>query len=421
MPLLVRKLSVFRKGLVRERNLRTQAESTVDRLKETNERLKEKLMALTTQNEEYQEQKAMWEKKVATKTKQRTNEKRLDSIFASFGTKNVFERENNLLKEKTISLRKQRNNAGRRIEELEKQVKEMHSAGLTHSELFASVDREMMARDQALVQLKAEIKRLSFDLRTCNEEQQHEQHKWKEEKFMLEERIARMEQNREEGMEKKEEGQRNATGEQKSHENTTVPTRREGAMDHNRGQNGNGTTIAGTTGTTGTTGVRGSSTTTDLDKDKNTLALRTCIDQQLQKITTLKQRADQLERFWLEASQYDAFTVKFHLYKLRKVMPRREATIAIRRPIHQRDRNGHEESNGIAVVVERGGETFVHPVGTIVEVSLLGVEKGTRGAAEKGLRAFKLKYNDGSKTDWFEGRQHDEIMEMIISCIEGAS
>ena len=43
MPLLVRKLSVFRKGLVRERNLRTQAEATADRLKETVEKLKERL------------------------------------------------------------------------------------------------------------------------------------------------------------------------------------------------------------------------------------------------------------------------------------------------------------------------------------------------------------------------------------------
>ena len=34
IPLLVRKLSVFRKGLVRERNLRTQAEASLDRVRE---------------------------------------------------------------------------------------------------------------------------------------------------------------------------------------------------------------------------------------------------------------------------------------------------------------------------------------------------------------------------------------------------
>ena len=118
-----------------------------------------------------------------------------------------------------------------------------------------------------------------------------------------------------------------------------------------------------------------------------------------------------LERFWVEASQYDAFVVKFQLYKLRKVLGRRAATIVIRRPIHQRDRNGNEELGGVSMIVTRSGDTFVHPAETIVEVALLSREKQARGVS-LDERAFRVKYTD-SKTDWFEGKCYVEVMEML--------
>jgi hypothetical protein len=149
--------------------------------------------------------------------------------------------------------------------------------------------------------------------------------------------------------------------------------------------------------------------------------LRSRIDQQLHKIRQLTQKTATLERFWVEASQYDAFVVQYNLYKLRKVLPRRDATIVVRRPIHEKDRNGQEEM-GISVIVTRSGEVFVHPIETISEVSLLPLDKGTRGAAlSKGERAFKVKYNDGSKTDWFEGSCYEEVMDMLRSCQEEQS
>ena len=109
------------------------------------------------------------------------------------------------------------------------------------------------------------------------------------------------------------------------------------------------------------------------------------------------------------------------MFKLRKVLPRRDCTIVIRRPIHQIDRNGHAEVGGISVIVTRSGESFVHPIETLVEVALLGEEKGTRGASLKNERAFKMKYSDGSKTDWFEGSCYVDVMEMLRSCHEEVS
>ena len=62
------------------------------------------------------------------------------------------------------------------------------------------------------------------------------------------------------------------------------------------------------------------------------------------------------------------------------------------------------------MIVTRAGETFVHPAETISEVALLSSDKGSGRPNE---RAFKVKYSDGSKTDWFEGCKYIEVMEML--------
>ena len=380
-PLLVRKLSVFRKGLVRERNLRTQAEFTVDRLKEKMRLLQHQYDEIARQARDHKEHRLSLEKKVARTSEQRTNEKRLDSIFGQFGTRNVFEHENQQLKEKVATLRRQRNNAGARIEELEKQLQEIHTAGLTHSELFASVDREMVVRDQALSELKSERQRMGTELSECREELEKEREEWEKERKQYQEQHLQHQQQHQ----------------HQQHQHQQHPHQHQ----QNEGERKDGN-ITSTSDTNSNT----------IDEENNIFALRTCLEQQHQKMEVIKQRANTLERFWVEASQYDAFVVKFELYKLRKVLSRRPATIVVRRPIHQRDRSGKEELGGISVIVTRSGETFIHPAETIAEVSLLSREKGTRGISSNE-RAFKLQYSDGSKTDWFEGSCHKEVMEML--------
>ena len=57
---------------------------------------------------------------------------------------------------------------------------------------------------------------------------------------------------------------------------------------------------------------------------------------------------------------------------------------------------------GVQMLVTRSGETFLHPGSTISEVSMLPRSEGSSGA-RKNERAFLIRYNDGSKTDMFEG------------------
>ena len=91
LPLLVRKLAVFRKGLVRERGLRIDSETKVaelneqlldcvSRLREKEQRevdLFKKCEELSTQIKEQQEM--------------RSNEQKLEKIFSSFGSKKSVE------------------------------------------------------------------------------------------------------------------------------------------------------------------------------------------------------------------------------------------------------------------------------------------------------------------------------------------
>ena len=96
IPLLVRKLSVFRKGLVRERNLRTQAESSVDRLRE---KLKASQAALNDEAlkaAQHLSRAEDLERRVKRSAAQRSTESRVDSIFSSFGTKHSVEKETKL-------------------------------------------------------------------------------------------------------------------------------------------------------------------------------------------------------------------------------------------------------------------------------------------------------------------------------------
>ena len=413
MPLLVRKLSVFRKGLVQERNLRTQAESSVERLKEKLKIVMSQYEEVTKQAQELSVHSVLLEKQVATTKEEKSNEKKLDSIFSSFGSKNIFERDNIKLKEKIESLRRQRNNAGARIEELEKQLDEMHKAGLTHSELFASVDREMIARENALDKIKIEKTNIKNELRIHYEKHDNAKLKWEKERTELLLQINELERNRDRQEEhggitnSNNNGNGNGDGDTRSenehrdgrnNDNGKLNTYQgERKDDNNNNNNNNNNTVSEISNPT--------------NEKKEINALQMCLEQQLQKMSIVKERANTLERFWVEASQYDAFVVKFQLYKLRKVLGRRAATIVIRRPIHQRDRNGNEELGGVSMIVTRSGETFVHPAETIVEVALLSREKQARGVS-LDERAFRVKYTD-SKTDWFEGKCYVEVMEML--------
>ena len=416
MPLLIRKLSVFRKGLVRERHLRMQAESMVDRLKEKLRLLQTNLDETKVRAREEKKQRVTLEKQVATTTEQRTNEKKVDGIFGSFGKKNMNGRENEMLKEKVSQLRRQRNNAGARIEELERQVHEMHEASLTHSELFATVDREMMAKDQTIAAMKVEQSRVSAEMKVHKEEGVLREKERKEN----EEERERLIEERNEMVEEEKERRRRREEEEEKKERENQGKKKQGL-----GVDGGSSGSSGSSGGSGSSGSstqeqHGVSRTTTMtsrgggeggeggDQQQEHIAL---LEQQLRKMDILKQRASTLERFWIEASQYDAFVVKFDLYKLRKILSRRAATILIRRPIHQRDRSGIEELGGVAMIVTRGGETFVHPAETISEVALLSSDKGSRRSPDE--RAFKVKYSDGSKTDWFEGTKYMEIIEML--------
>ena len=141
--------------------------------------------------------------------------------------------------------------------------------------------------------------------------------------------------------------------------------------------------------------------------------LRLALEQAQMKMGDHRDRSNHQERYWFDASHYDCFHSKFELHKLRKVLTRREATIVLRRPIHERTRSGDREKiMGVQMLVTRSGETFLHPGNTICEVALLPQSKGSSGAG-KDERAFLVRYSDGSKTDVFEGSNYLAVMEHL--------
>ncbi len=357
LPLLVRKLSVFRKGLVHERNLRTQAESTIDRLRQKLKNLQDLLAEKESSAIKFYKRAQVLEERVQRSSEQRKNEKRLDKIFSTFGTKTSLEKENKKLRQYIEKLRRSRVLSSQRIEELEGEIRDMHMAGNTHMEVFkrqiSAVEQQVAAKDSELSAAKIAHSRLSNtveELRVENEVLKQE----------LKTRKENCDTPPDSLIKDLHTSLPNATAEAKQ--------------------------------------------SPDSGEKMSEVSARERLRQAQAKSEILQNQLVQLNDFWMMAQTYDTLVRKFDLFKLRKVLPRRNASIVLEQRIHS--------SEGPVLLVTRSGETFVHPCSTIRKINLLPSEQGSRFALDSE-RAFSIEYSDTSKTDTFEGSCWQEVLDCL--------
>jgi chromosome segregation ATPase len=169
LPLLVRKLAVFRKSLVRERGLRIDCEGEIQNLLEklrlTSSMLQEKeLVAM-----EYSKKCKELQGQIKEQQEIRSNEQKLEKIFSSFGTKKSIESENKLLKKEILSLKRNRKGHTQRIEELENELSKLQKQNATNLQASQSrvdmLERNLKEKEEDVINTKLVYENLKSKMR----------------------------------------------------------------------------------------------------------------------------------------------------------------------------------------------------------------------------------------------------------------
>ena len=424
LPLLVRKLAVFRKGLVRERGLRIDSETKVaelneqlldcvSRLREKEQRevdLFKKCEELSTQIKEQQEM--------------RSNEQKLEKIFSSFGSKKSVEGENKLLKKEIIALKRLRESAAARIEELETALSKLQTQNLRNVEnargRIETLETNLKEKENITAQCKVQYENLKGEVgalkrgKSALEKERAELVSQREEAFAAANRerrrgyevslqLKRLGEKHQALIEKVKESREQA-GDTVAAEGSEdgAPGADEEGGDGEESQGGDGEESQGDDGGDASPGKGGDGPG------------RPAPSVSLEDWQANAESEDSV-------IGYDALVREFNVFKLRDFFPKRPSKITIKKNL---------TTGQITILVERAGVTRIHPA-TSVKGAYFGgkapVSSEARGAGRASSLGngttditFHIKYYN-QKVDYFESHRRQEICAALNRALKPAS
>ena len=422
LPLLVRKLAVFRKSLVRERGLRidceAEARSLAEKLKLTSKMLEEKEQLVSDLGSKCRELQGQ----IKEQQEIRSNEQKLEKIFSSFGTKKSVENENKLLKKEVLSLKRNREGYTLRIEELEDDLDKIQQQNSANQRSFRTkieiLERQLKDKEEVVVQtnlvcenmksklrsiekyreqLELEKKNLLEDHDTILLELEHEREEknncLKKLKHMVEaNRVVQDMEDLENDLNEK--LIRSRSNSAANGRNTPDVHSRRGSSDGNFRRENNEIYKQKELPINWENRKDGKNT-----KDHGTTSVEELISTGHQYESAQHDEVDKVG--------FDVLVKEFNVHKLRDFFPKRPAKITIRKQLL---------SGAICIVVERAGVARIHPAETIkgafFDSNQFLMDKTsdsiTSSYSSQNIVTFRIEYFN-QKTDVFESHQRSKI------------
>ena len=422
LPLLVRKLAVFRKSLVRERGLRIDCEGEIqnlsEKLKLTSNMLKEKEIVAM----EYSKKCKELQGQIKEQQEIRSNEQKLEKIFSSFGTKKSIESENKLLKKEILSLKRNRKGYTLRIEELESELSNLQKQNATNLQVSQSrvdmLERNLKDKEEDVIQTKLIYENLQTKMRGLEKIRENFEEERKE---LLADRDAALIETENERLEKERclqkltdllntnrvvedmnnlekdlvrsrsnswAGRRSTASFSKSRTNSRSNSI--GIDDDDNDDNNNNTNKM-----SGKKRVQsnGNNNNNILNVNNNNNNNRISIAEEVDNVG------------------FDVLVKEFNVYKLRDFFPKRPAKITIRKQLL---------TGSISIVVERAGVARIHKAGSIRGASFEAQNTqffSDSNSTNADIVTFQIDYYN-QKSDMFESHQRSKICNAINEALK---
>eukprot|EP00944_MAST-04C_sp_MAST-4C-sp1_P001273 g1273.t1 len=432
LPLLVRKLAIFRKSLVRERGLRidceAEARSLAEKLKLTSKLLEEREQLVSELGNKCRELQGQ----IKEQQEIRSNEQKLEKIFSSFGTKKSVENENKLLKKEVLSLKRNREGYTLRIEELEDDLDKIQQQNSANQRSFRTkieiLERQLKDKEEVVVQTNLICENMKSKLRSI--EKYREQLEL-EKKNLLEDRdtlLLDLEREKEEkndclkklkhmvetnrivqDMEDLENDLnekliRSRSNSAANGRNTPDVHSRRGSSDGNFHREDIGIYKQKQRPINWENGKDA--------KDSKDHGTRTSVEE----LIPTGHQYDSAQFDEVDKVGFDVLVKEFNVHKLRDFFPKRPAKITIRKQLL---------SGAISIVVERAGVARIHPAETIKGASFddhqflinKTSDSITSSYSSPNIVTFKIEYFN-QKTDVFESHQRSKICSAINEALQ---
>ena len=393
LPLLIRKLAAFRKGLVRERGMRIESEAEIvevkEKLIEVNSALQEKEATSLRLFKRCEELQSL----LKEQQEMRSNEQKLEKIFSSFGSKKSAEGENKLLKKEVLALKREKQLSGQRIEELEKFVAELQAKHILNVESAKArvgvLEEAVKKKTDEVIETQVKFANLSAKVEDFRRKCQN----LERERNMLRESCEEM--------------QTQLVRKAQVTESVDDVDQQQPVMALKGDQ------------------VRGLHQTVFIE---NRLSVTNDVDQYQEAVEDVYSRhlASQsgISRVGAtgdDAVGYDELVREFNVFKLRDFFPKRSGKIIVKKNL----RTGH-----VTIAIERAGETRYHPAET-VRGAFLGGHGGTgQSMAPSSLPSsfseigsnitFYIEYTQ-RKRDIIESHQRLEICHAINEAVNSSN
>ena len=400
LPLLVRKLAVFRKSLVRERGLRIDCEGEIqnlsEKLKLTSNMLKEKEIVAM----EYSKKCKELQGQIKEQQEIRSNEQKLEKIFSSFGTKKSIESENKLLKKEILSLKRNRKGYTLRIEELESELSNLQKQNATNLQVSQSrvdmLERNLKDKEEDVIQTKLIYENLKTKMRGLEKIRENFEVERKE---LLADRDAALIETENERLEKERCLQKLTD---LLNTNRVVEDMNNLEKDLVRSRS-NSWAGRRSTASFSKSRTNSRSNSIGIDDDDNNNNILNVNNSNSNNRISIAEEVDNVG--------FDVLVKEFNVYKLRDFFPKRPAKITIRKQLL---------TGSISIVVERAGVARIHKAGSIRGASFEAQNTqffSDSNSTNADIVTFQIDYYN-QKSDMFESHQRSKICNAINEALK---